>query len=117
MNGLRKYIKGNTIVEVLIALAITSFCIALAAVIYLNLQKSSLPFFKIKAQELAQEYLKETIENQYFFNDSRKAEEFTIKRIVSNREDFSDCYLLRILVFDNEKKKICELESSIFNIY
>jgi len=102
-------------VEVLIALAITSFCASLAVVIYLNLQKSSLPFLKVKAIELAEQYMKESLDHYSLFDESYIAEEFTVKKNVVPSENFPDCSTIRILVFDVSKKKIHELETEVFN--
>jgi hypothetical protein len=109
-----KYVKGSSIVEVLIALAITSFCASLAVVIYLNIQKSSLPFFKVKAIELAEFYMKETLDKSTFFEESYNAEEFTVKKTIIGSAIFPDCYQLRIIVFDASRKKIHELETTVF---
>lgn len=110
-----KYVKGSTIIEVLIALAILSFCTSLAVIIYLNIQKSSLPFFKLKAQELATYYMDDAIKNKTFIDESFKKEEFSVNKTVVLNEQFRDCYTLRIIVFDNSKKKILELETNVYN--
>ena len=103
--------------EVLIALAITSFCASLAIVIYLNIQKSSLPFFKIKAIELAELYMKETLDKSTFFEESYTAEEFTAKKTVGSDERFPDCYRVRIIVFDASKKKLYELQTLVYSTF
>jgi hypothetical protein len=108
-------LKGSSIVEVLIALAITTFCVALATIIHLNIQKSSLPFFKIKAVELAEFYMKETFQKNAFYNEDYLAEEFTIKKTLSPHDQFTDCQVIRLVVFDVSKKKIHELETTVFN--
>lgn len=109
-----KYLKGNTVIEVLIALAIISFCASLAVIIYLNIQKSSLPFFKIKAEELASYYIEDALKNKTFTEETFKAEEFSVKKTVEMHPQFQDCYIIRILVFDGNKKKLHELETSVF---
>jgi Tfp pilus assembly protein PilE len=110
-----KYLKGSTIIEVLIALAILSFCTSLAVIIYLNIQKSSLPFFKIKAQELATFYMDDALKNKTVVNETFKQEEFSVNKSVVINEQFRDCYTLRVIVFDNAKKKLFELESVVYN--
>ena len=106
-------LKGSSIIEVLIALALTSFCASLAAIIYLNLQKSSLPFFKVKAVELAEYCMQQTKEKHLLMDENYSAEEFTVKKTISTSETFPDCSLVRVFVFDGSKKKIVELESLI----
>jgi len=110
----KTYLKGNSIIEVLIALAITSFCASLAVIIYLNIQKSSLPFFKIKAVELAEFYMKKSLRESSIEEETFKAEEFSIKKTVAMHEQFNDCYVIRMMVFDVTKKKVFELESMIY---
>ena len=110
-----KYLKGSTIIEVLIALAILSFCTSLAVIIYLNIQKSSLPFFKIKAQELATFYIDDALKNKTVVDETFKQEEFSVNKSVVINEQFRDCYTLRVIVFDNTKKKLFELESVVYN--
>lgn len=102
---------GNTIIEVLVAMSIMTCCSALAVVIYLNIQKSSLSFFKIKATEIAETYLRETIRSGDFSEGTARVEEFTLKRTVYPAERFPDCLVTRIIVFDVNKKKVLELES------
>jgi hypothetical protein len=115
LKGILTYkIKGNTIIEVLIAMGILAFCSALAVVIYLNIQKSSMPFFKIKAVELAEFYMNKTIDEQNINEESFSAEEFTVKRTVSSINEYPDCYNIRILVFDGAKKKVHELEQVMY---
>lgn len=104
-------LQGSSMVEVLIALAITSFCASLAVVIYLNIQKSSLPFFKVKAVELAEYYMKQTLDTMDFSEEDYKAEEFMVKRSVAPSADFPDCLLIRIIVFDASRKRLYELET------
>jgi hypothetical protein len=99
--------------EVLIAMGILTFCSALAVIIYLNIQKSTLPFFKIKAVELAEFYMKQSFDKKEFTDETFSAEEFTVKRNVGNMNNFPDCYLIRIVVFDGSKKKIHELDQAI----
>lgn len=108
-----KKIKGNTILEVLIALAITSFCTALASVIYLHIQKSSLPFFKLKAVELSEKYMYECRLNGNYSEETFHPEEFTVKKFVSPHALLSDCFVIRVVVFDGSLKKIHELESLV----
>ncbi len=109
-----KYLKGNTIIEVLIALAIMSFCSSLAVIIYLNIQKSSLPFFKIKAVEIAEFHMKETLQKKTFFEETYKDEEFSVKKSISSHQLYNDCYVIRMVVFDGAKKKLHELETTVF---
>lgn len=109
-------LKGNTIIEVLIALAILSFISALSVVIYLNIQKSSTPFFKMKALELAENYISQTIEKKDFSDSAIEVDEFELKRKISSISNLPDCILLRVLVYTNSKKKIFEIEQIIYSV-
>jgi type II secretory pathway pseudopilin PulG len=109
-----KKLKGNTLVEVLIALSITSFCSALAVVIFLSIQKSSLPFFKLKAIELTQKYMQQALEKRELSEDTYRAEEFSIKKTVSRNEAYPDCFNIRVIAFDASRKKLYELEGCIY---
>lgn len=113
LNSLKNKVMGNTILEVLIALAIICFCSTLATLIYINIQKSSLSFFKIKAVELAEKRMKETVDKRIFTEELFKEEEFIVKRVVILSDQFPDCYLVRIIVFEGGKKKIHELETLV----
>jgi prepilin-type N-terminal cleavage/methylation domain-containing protein len=109
---LKPKLKGNTIIEVLIALAILAFCSSLAVVIYLNIQKSSLPFFRLKAVELAEKHMSNTFNSKEFSDGNFQEEEFTVKRIVTTSPSFPDCVLIRVIVFDVNKKKVHEIEQT-----
>ncbi|MBL7932147.1 MAG: hypothetical protein JNL60_09595 [Bacteroidia bacterium] len=115
MKQLKLKLKGSSIVEVLVALAITSFGMVLASVIYLQLQKETLPFFKLKAVELAEQYMKKAVNEKGGFDESYKCEEFTVRRVVSPSTSFLDCLSVRIIVFDGSQKKLHELETVIYN--
>jgi hypothetical protein len=99
--------------EVLIAMVIISVCSSLAMVMYLNIQRSSRSFFKMKAVELCEFYMKETMDKKSYFEETWQAEEFTVKKAITAHEVFSDCAVIRIIVFDGVKKKIGELETVV----
>ncbi len=108
----RKY-KGSTLVEVLVALAITSFCATLAVIIYLNIQQSTLPFIRIKASELADKYLNEAITNRDYFDNQYTEEEYLIKKVITRNTTYSDCRDITVSVFDINKKKLVQLQTTI----
>lgn len=101
-------------VEVLIALAITSFALVLASFIYLRLQKSSKPFFKVKAVELAETYMGKAWKDVALMDETYTHEEFTIKRSVRTHPVFVDCQTVRVVVFDLNKTAVFELESLMY---
>jgi prepilin-type N-terminal cleavage/methylation domain-containing protein len=109
--ALKRSYKGNTLPEVLVALAITSFCATLAVVIYVNIQKSTLPFIRVKAGELAQKYLQEALERKDYFDNAYTEEEYSIKKTVSRSAAFYDCMTISIKVFDTDKKLLTELNA------
>jgi type II secretory pathway component PulJ len=111
---IKNKVEGSTLVEILVALAIISFCASLAMIIYLNIQKSNLPFFKIKAVEWSEVRMKEALEKRDLSEEVYKEEEFTVKKIISRHPEFNDCFIVRIIVFDGSKKKILDLESTLF---
>ena len=106
--------KGTTLVEVMVALALTSFAATLAVVIYLNIQKSTVPFFKLKAMELAGKCLEETIEQKDFFDKTLETEGFLIKKTVLRDPFYYDCHQVKVAVYDQEKKKLTELSTTVY---
>lgn len=108
-----KRLKGSSLPEVLVALAIMTVATTLATVIYLHIQKSSLCFFRLKAVEMAEEELKESERTRNYSTDTKTMERFTIKKTLSVNEVFPDCYTLRIVVFDPDKTKICDLSTVV----
>ncbi|MDP1803213.1 MAG: hypothetical protein Q8L81_17760 [Bacteroidota bacterium] len=109
----KKY-KASTLPEVMIALAITSFCTTLAVIIYLNIQQSTLPFIKMKSNELAVKYLNETVIKKDFIDNSYSEEEFTIKKVIVRNTAFSDCVDITITVFNINKKKLSQLQTTLY---
>ena len=100
--------------EVLIALAITSFALVLASLVYLQLQKGTVPFFKMKAIELAELQMKKALLEGADSDDSFASEEFVVKRVVKAAV-LPDCRTVRIIVFDGAHKKLHELETLTCN--
>lgn len=109
--ALNKKHKGSTLAEVLVALALTSFCATLGVLIYINIQKSTLPFIKIKASELANKYLTEAIEKKDFFDNESKEEEYLIKKTITRNETHTGCRNLTVTVYDVNKKKLAQLQT------
>lgn len=107
-------IAGSSIMEVLIALAIISFCLTLMVVIFLNMQKSSVPFLKLKANEIAAMALREALQSKAYSDDEFKREEFLVKKTVSVHSLLNDCMVIRILVYDTEKKRIAEVSQMVY---
>src|SRR4051812_7648894 len=109
--ALRKKYKGNTLPEVLIALSITAFCSTLAIMIYLNIQKSTMPFIRIKSNDLANKYLSETIAKNDYLDNTYTEEEYSIQKIIKRNDKYPDCMIIKIDVFDINKKKLNEIQS------
>ncbi|MFO0356999.1 MAG: type II secretion system protein J [Sphingobacteriaceae bacterium] len=109
-------VKGNTIVEVLIALTILTICSTLAIRIFLNVTKSNTSFFKLKAIELAEVKLLKSIKDKDFTENITKAEEFTVKQSIKSSEQYQDCICMQITVMDNDLKVVAELKQ-VVNIY
>ncbi len=97
----------------MIALAITSFAMTLSVVIYLNIQQSSMPFFKIKAVELANKCLLQSIQTKDFTDKEFEEQDFYVKKRAIKNSIFSDCYDLRVKIFDADKKKLAEIQTTV----
>ncbi|MGZ3885397.1 MAG: type IV pilus modification PilV family protein [Bacteroidia bacterium] len=113
--ALRKKYKGNTLPEVMIALVITSFCATLSVLIYINIQQNTQPFIRMKANELAAKYLDSAIESKDYIDNSYPEEEYTVKKSSLRDEAFSDCYAVKVVVYDSRQKKISELQTMVYN--
>lgn len=101
--------------EVMISLLITTFCMALALMIILNIQKNTLPFFKLKSFELCNHYMNRSMEERDVTDAVFPEDGFTVKRIVRSHDEFPDCVLIRIVVFDQSKKVLQEAEAVRYN--
>ncbi len=111
---LNRKCKGNTLPEVMIALSLISFCSTLAIVIFLNIQQSTMPFIRIKSNELAQKCLETSIIKKDFFDSEFREEEYQIVKTVTTDETFSDCLNIKITVFDNNHKKLAENQATVY---
>ena len=111
--ALKKKYKGNTLPEVLIALCITTFCSTLAVIIYLNIQKSTMPFIRIKSNDIANKYINEALLKGEYFDNTYSAGEYIVKKTITRNDKYRDCLNLKISVFDINQKKISELQTTI----
>lgn len=111
--AVRKKYKGNTLPEVLIALSIVSFCSTLAVLIYLNIQKSAMPFIKIKAGEAAAKCLGEVLASHIYVDEIIQEDIFTIKKTASRNAKFFDCIDINITVFNKDRKQLVQLQSIV----
>lgn len=106
-------LKANTLPEVLIAIVIISFTSALGVSIYLNIQESTQPFLKLKANEVAQRVLIDTETTKDFFDNNYKEEEFNIKKTILKPEMYPDCIIINIKISNKTDKKIREIQKLI----
>lgn len=111
---LKKRYRGNTLPEVLIAIAILSFASVMGMGIYVNIQENSQPFLKLKAGELAASYLKQAEERRDFLDQEYTVEEFSVRKQILHSERYPDCILVRVSVHHRTEKKICELQKLIY---
>ena len=110
---MKRTYKGNTLPEVLIAIAILSFASVMGMGIYVNIQENTQPFLKLKASELALNCLRETEEKHSYLDQEYKEEEFSLKKTISHSERYPDCIVIKITVFHQTEKKVCELQKLI----
>lgn len=110
---LTKKHKANTLPEVLIAIVIISFTSALGVSIYSNIQESTQPFFKLKANNLAQKILIETEQKQSFIDESFKEGDFSVKKSITRMNEYPDCVILKITVRTNTEKQAAEIQKII----
>lgn len=102
--------KGSTLPEVLIALVLMTFCTSLAVLIYLNVQQNTMPFSKMKADELAKKYLIIPSASGSIAPDEFEESGFRIKRMVDKSTDFVGCTVIKVVVYNSLNKKLSELE-------
>lgn len=110
---LTKKYKGNTLIEVLIAIVIMSFTSAFGVSIYINIQENSMPFLKLKASDIANYCLKETEKANNYFDKSFNEEGFSLKKTITHSDVYPDCIILKISVSNNKEKKLCEIQKLI----
>lgn len=112
-NKINQKIKGSTLPEILIAIAIISFTSVMGLTIYLNIQQNTQPFKHAKANELAQIYLTNSLKEHLYLDDSYKEEEFTIKQKWERCAEYPDCSMVSISVWTKQDKKLCELKQLV----
>lgn len=111
--AVNRKLKGNTLPEVLVALSITAFCSALGVVIYLNIQQSTMPFIRIKANEIAAKYIGQALASGKYFDQTTKEEEFTVIATARRNTVYGDCTELNVKVLDVSMKKVSELKTIV----
>lgn len=115
MNRLKHIkLRGSSIVEVLVALAISTICIYLGVAIFLGIQNSSRTFSRLKAAEFCEKYMDQTMVEKSYADQIFHLDNFSLSKTVTRHEELWDCYIVRLIVFDSKKKKIGELESVVF---
>lgn len=107
--------RGNTLPEILIAIVIITFTSALGLVIFLNIQKNTQPFIKLKANELALSYLKKTCSGHEFFDDISREGDFVIKRTILPAYQYPPGILISIQVSGAQEKKIIEIHKMVYD--
>ncbi len=105
-----KKLKASTIVEVMVAFAIIAFVTTLGSIVFKNVQQSNSLFFKTQAILKAENFLEKTLSEKIYTDDIVMEDSYTIKRIINRNPVFSDCILIKIIVFDVNKNKLIELQ-------
>ena len=111
--AINKKYNGSTLPEVLIAIVIISFTSALGTTIYLNIQKNTQPFQKLKAAYIARHYMAESEQKHDYFDKSFNEEGFKIKKTITHSDTYPDCVVLKVSVSTKEGKKVCEIQKMV----
>ena len=109
-----KKLKGSTLVEVLIAMAIVMFVVGLFTTIYLNVLKSSDHYRKIEAALLLDKMAFATKQSRLFLDEEIKADEFVLVKRISPYPGVSNVSRLTLKVFDKSEKLLSERNELIF---
>lgn len=109
-----KKLKASTLPEVLIAIVIISFISVIGVTIYLNVQNSTQPFIKLKANEIALKYLLLTETNKEYFDKTYTEEEFVVNKSIKIIQAYPDCIDVKIIINTKQQKKIVELHKVLY---
>lgn len=81
-----KYLNGSSILESVIAIAITSICILVAFTIYINVVKRNDPIAYYDAKQKVELLTRNVMEQEDYENDSYGYDNYTIVKEVELRE-------------------------------
>lgn len=107
-------LKANTLPEVLIALAIISFASALGVSIYVNIQTSTTPFFKLKANDVCLQELNTSVQQKNYFDNTKSIDEYIVTKRCKRLDEYPDCSTLSITVTDKNGKQLSQIQRIVY---
>lgn len=109
----RKKVRGSTLIEVIVAITITSICIALANAVVINVMNSSRSLLILKAQSCAQKEMQGVVKQRLFLSEIYEKTEFVINKNVVRHLVFKDCLTIHLNVFARDKKLLVSLSTIV----
>ncbi len=107
---IKKKIKGNSILEVLIALVIMTASTCSAIMICENIQRSNSSFFRLKAIGIAEDVFKKELIDGIAQDKIFSAEGFKVQKKAFRHQLLNDCYVIDLKIFDATGKLLEELQ-------
>lgn len=106
---LNRKLHGSTLPEVLVALVLLTFCTSLAVMIYLNVQESTQPFARIKAQELSEKHMQKALTSAVLSDYEEEEAGLRVRCRIGELNQYGNRYI-KITVFNSSDKVISELQ-------
>jgi len=109
---IKKY-KSFTLIETIVALVITMICVGIAFTIILNFEKSGNNFKKIQAHLCLLQELNKVKKEKKFLDENINVGNMRIEKTFTQYENIEKLYEMKILVFDNDGKKLDALKQLV----
>lgn len=106
MVKLNKQLKGATLVESLVAMAIILFCMAIATTVFVNVLKSDDQLNNQKGILLLNEKAIEIIKQKNFIDEELQLERFILSKSTVKYKDSDNLYCLTLILKTKENKVV-----------
>jgi type II secretory pathway pseudopilin PulG len=106
-------IKGNTIIETVIALTIILIVFGIATTLFVETIKEQDSIKTIKATGVLQAYANRTISEKDFFNSSEQDNEFILKREITDTSAFINLIRIHFSILDTSQKMVNEWDQLV----
>jgi Tfp pilus assembly protein PilE len=101
-------LKGNTIIETIVALTIILIMFGIATTLFVETIKEQDSLKTMKARGILQLYVNRTVSEKHYYNSSEKVNDFILEREITDTHKSINLVRIHFLILDRNENIISE---------
>jgi type II secretory pathway pseudopilin PulG len=101
-------LKGNTILETIVALVIILTVFGIATTIFARVVAGSVPMKKMAAEQVLKIYAETTRQQHDFVDSDEKIDSFIVRRRVTEMKDYGNLWRIHYTIYDQDNSLLAD---------